>query len=171
MKSVERLASELQGKNDELEKVLEDLQRAQDQIVMREKLAELGQLTAGVAHEIKNPLNFVMNLSQVSKELLDELQETIAEGEEGEALSSDQRSLIEEISQDLSGNLERIRTHGNRANRIVQDMLAMGRGAAPRLASGSSAPQRRPPKARATHQPKPRPLNIICRVFRGGAKI
>ena len=125
---VERLASELQGKNDELEKVLEDLQRAQNQIVMREKLAELGQLTAGVAHEIKNPLNFVMNFSQVSKELLEELQETLAEGEEGAALSADQRSLIEEISQDLSGNLERIRTHGNRANRIVQDMLAMGRG-------------------------------------------
>ena len=125
---VERLAGELQGKNDELEKVLGDLQRAQNQIVMREKLAELGQLTAGVAHEIKNPLNFVMNFSQVSKELLEELQETIAEGEEGEALTADQRSLVEEISQDLSGNLERIRTHGNRANRIVQDMLAMGRG-------------------------------------------
>ena len=69
-----------------------------------------------------------MNFSQVSKELLEELQETIAEGEEGEALTADQRSLVEEISQDLSGNLERIRTHGSRANRIVQDMLAMGRG-------------------------------------------
>ena len=70
---VERLAEELRDKNGQLEEVLDDLQRAQDQIVMREKLAALGELTAGVAHEIKNPLNFVKNFSEASQELLGEL--------------------------------------------------------------------------------------------------
>ena len=125
---VERLAEELQGKNDELERVLADLRRAQDQIVMREKLAALGELTAGVAHEIRNPLNFVTNFSEVSAELLTELTEILVES--GGALSAEQRQLIQEISQDLSGNLERIRSHGARANRIVRDMLMMGRGSA-----------------------------------------
>ena len=77
---VEQLAQELQGKNEELESVLADLQRAQDQIVMREKLAALGELTAGVAHEIRNPLNFVNNFSEVSAELLQELNEIFEEG-------------------------------------------------------------------------------------------
>ena len=77
---VERLAEELQGKNEELETVLADLRRAQDQIVMREKLAALGELTAGVAHEIRNPLNFVNNFSEVSEELLAEMQEILEEG-------------------------------------------------------------------------------------------
>ena len=123
---VEQLAQELQGKNEELESVLADLQRAQDQIVMREKLAALGELTAGVAHEIRNPLNFVNNFSEVSAELLQELNEILEEG--GETLNEEQRGLIQDISQDLSSNLERIRSHGSRANRIVHDMLMMGRG-------------------------------------------
>ncbi len=123
---VERLAEELQGKNEELESVLADLRRAQDQIVVREKLAALGELTAGVAHEIRNPLNFVNNFSEVSDELLTELQEALEQG--GDTLSAEQRDLIRSISNDLSRNLERIRTHGDRANRIVHDMLAMGRG-------------------------------------------
>ena len=124
---VEKLADELQGKNDELESVLADLRKAQDQIVMREKLAALGELTAGVAHEIKNPLNFVKNFSESSADLLEELREVLSEN--GGELSADDRDLIEEISDDLTGNLERIRTHGERANRIVHDMLSMGRGA------------------------------------------
>ena len=123
---VEKLAGELRGKNAELEGVLADLRRAQDQIVMREKLAALGELTAGVAHEIKNPLNFVTNFAEVSAELLEELDETIAEG--GGALNQEQRALIREIAGDLTGNLQRIREHGERANRIVRDMLSMGRG-------------------------------------------
>ncbi len=122
---VEMLAEELQGKNDELESVLADLQVAQDQIVMREKLAALGELTAGVAHEIRNPLNFINNFSEVSGELLEELREVLEK--DGE-LAPDDRSYIQEISDDLNGNLERIRSHGNRANRIVNDMLQMGRG-------------------------------------------
>ena len=122
---VEKLAEELEGKNDQLESVLVDLRRAQDQIVMREKLAALGELTAGVAHEIRNPLNFVNNFSEVSEELITELQDVLEE-EEGK-LTDEQRGLVGEIVGDLRGNLERIRSHGERANRIVHDMLLMGR--------------------------------------------
>ena len=122
---VEMLAEELKEKNDQLEEVLEDLQKAQDQIVMREKLAALGELTAGVAHEIKNPLNFVKNFSEVSGELIEELREVI--DDIGDGIEEDQKSYIVEISDDLTGNLERIRSHGDRANRIVHDMLQMGR--------------------------------------------
>ena len=122
---VEQLAEELQGKNDELESVLADLRKAQEQIVMREKLAALGELTAGVAHEIKNPLNFVKNFSESSAELLDELKEVLDEN--SEKISEDDQSYIKEISDDLNANLNRILSHGDRANRIVQDMLMMGR--------------------------------------------
>ena len=121
---VEKLADELQGKNEELEVVLEDLRRAQNQVVMREKLAALGELTAGVAHEIRNPLNFINNFSEVSAELITEMQEVL--DEEG-AVAEAQKGTIDEIFGDLSGNLGRIRSHGQRANRIVQDMLQMGR--------------------------------------------
>ena len=121
---VEKLADELQVKNEELEVVLEDLRHAQNQIVVREKLAALGELTAGVAHEIRNPLNFINNFSEVSEELIKELQEVM--DEEG-AVADKQREAIDEIFGDLSGNLGRIRSHGHRANRIVQDMLQMGR--------------------------------------------
>ena len=123
---VEQLAGELQDKNVELESTLGQLNRAQDQIVMREKLAALGELTAGVAHEIRNPLNFVNNFSEVSAELLTELQEVLEE--EGVELNEEQQSLIEEITSDLTSNLERIQSHGKRANRIVENMLRMGRG-------------------------------------------
>ncbi len=122
---VEEMAEQLQEKNAQLEDVLADLQRAQDQIVMREKLAALGELTAGVAHEIKNPLNFVKNFSEASEELIEELNEILEEI--GDSISEDQKSWIAEIQGDLSGNLERIRSHGDRANRIVTDMLSMGR--------------------------------------------
>ena len=122
---VERMAQELRSKNEELEQVLDELKRAQDQIVMREKLAEMGELTAGVAHEIQNPLNFVKNFSEVSVELIEELQEVIEEG--GSALSEDDRGMVDEICGDISSNLERISHHGLRANRIVRDMLKMGR--------------------------------------------
>ena len=123
---VEKLADELKGKNEQLESVLEDLRQAQDQIVMREKLAALGELTAGVAHEIKNPLNFVKNFSEVSEELIDELKEALEDF--AEQIPEDDRSYIDEITGDLTSNLKRIQSHGDRANRIVHDMLQMGRG-------------------------------------------
>ncbi len=122
---VEQLAEELQGKNDQLERVLDDLQNAQDQIIMQGKLAALGELTAGVAHEIRNPLNFVNNFSEASEELLEELKEIIEESADN--IDDEQLELIEEISEDLVGNLVRIKSHGDRANRIVHGMLAMGR--------------------------------------------
>ena len=123
---VEKLAADLEEKNATLEKVLDDLQQAQDQIIMREKLAALGALTAGVAHEIQNPLNFVKNFAEVSEELLEELQEVLAQ--DGQQLGEEQRELINEINGDLTDNLRRIGQHGERANRIVRDMLQMGRG-------------------------------------------
>ncbi|MYD64436.1 MAG: HAMP domain-containing protein [Chloroflexi bacterium] len=123
---VEQLAEELQGKNDELESVLAQLQTAQDQIVMREKLAALGELTAGVAHEIRNPLNFVKNFSEASGDLVEELKEILEE--EGVELSEEQRGYVDDITGDLVSNVERIRSHGERADRIVSDMLQMGRG-------------------------------------------
>ena len=130
---VEKLADELQDKNVQLESVLGDLQKAQDQIVMREKLAALGELTAGVAHEIRNPLNFVKNFAEASEELLEEMQEVLEES--GDSLPEADRELIEEVSQDLTDNLARIRSHGDRANRIVHDMLSMGRGSGDRSAT------------------------------------
>lgn len=123
---VEKLAEELGEKNSQLEDVLAELQRAQDQIVMREKLVALGEVTAGVAHEIRNPLNFVKNFSEASQELIEELEE-IYEEIDGEP-SEDDQELIDEILQDLTDNLGRIRNHSERANRIVHDMLMMGRG-------------------------------------------
>lgn len=126
---VETLANQLQEKNEELAHTNEELERAQDQIVMREKLAALGQLTAGVAHEIKNPMNFIMNFSEVSQELLEELLEEVAKMEaNGDAKEEYDPELVDEVAEDLTGNLKRIHEHGTRANRIITDMLKMGRG-------------------------------------------
>ena len=129
LNKVEKLAEELSSKNSELEKVLDELHRAQDQIVMREKLASLGELTAGVAHEIKNPLNFVINFTEVSEELLEEILEEIEKlaKDTTEENRKECREIIDEISEDLVSNLKTIREHGNRANQIVQSMLMMGR--------------------------------------------
>lgn len=126
---VETLANELQEKNEELAHANEEMKRMQDQMVMQEKLAALGELTAGVAHEIKNPMNFIMNFSEVSQELLEELLEEVAKNEaNGDAKEEYDPELIEEVAEDLTGNLKRIHEHGQRANRIITDMLKMGRG-------------------------------------------
>ena len=127
---VERQAEELRRVNSRLEDTLGQLRQAQDQIVMREKLAALGELTAGVAHEIRNPLNFVKNFAEGCTELLAELNEELADLISAEAghLDDEQREYVAEINGDLSGNLERILHHTTRADRIVRDMLSMGRG-------------------------------------------
>ena len=125
---VEQLADELKEMYKDLEQANEKLKSAQDQVVMQEKLAALGQLTAGVAHEIKNPMNFIMNFAQVSKDLLGELLEEIAKTKPGaEPEEEYDPGLVDEIVEDLTGNLDRIHEHGTRANRIVMDMLKMGR--------------------------------------------
>ncbi len=118
---VEKLADELKGKNAELEQTLQDLKTAQNQVVMQEKLASLGQLAAGIAHEIKNPLNFVNNFSEVSGELIEEVREVL--GEVREKVPEDARDEIEGILDDLTSNLEKINQHGKRADGIVRSML------------------------------------------------
>ena len=118
---VEKLADELKDKNAELEQTLQDLKTAQNQVVMQEKLASLGQLAAGIAHEIKNPLNFVNNFSEVSGELIEEVREVL--GEVREKVPDDARDEIEGILDDLTSNLEKINQHGKRADGIVRSML------------------------------------------------
>ena len=127
---VEELAKGLQEKNEQLERVTAELEQVHDQVVLRQKLVELGELTAGIAHEIRNPLSFVRNFTLASEELLKELSEALDEGMD--VWDAEKRSHIAEISRDLSENLQRIRAHGDRVNRIVQSMLLIGHGAGER---------------------------------------
>jgi GAF domain-containing protein len=118
-----RLFEAEQQRTRELAKSLEDLRTAQDRLVQTEKLASLGQLTAGIAHEIKNPLNFVNNFSSVSVELIDELRETLA----GVQFDDKRRTEIAEIADMLQGNLDKVVQHGKRADSIVKNMLLHSR--------------------------------------------
>ena len=108
---------------DAAEEALRELRAAQDRLVQTEKLASLGQLTAGIAHEIKNPLNFVNNFSAVSVELIDELRETLG----GIHLDTKRRTEISEIADMLQGNLDKVLQHGKRADAIVKNMLLHSR--------------------------------------------
>ncbi len=112
----------LDEKNQAISKALEDLQNTQEQLVQQEKLASLGQLTAGIAHEIKNPLNFVNNFSELSIELIEEIREELA----GESITDS--STISEILDDIEANLKKIYEHGSRADNIVKSMLQHSRG-------------------------------------------
>jgi C4-dicarboxylate-specific signal transduction histidine kinase len=118
-----RLLSELRQRTADLSKSLDDLRTAQDRLVQTEKLASLGQLTAGIAHEIKNPLNFVNNFSAVSVELIDELQDALGSAQ----LDSKLRTEISEIADMLRGNLNKVVQHGKRADSIVKNMLLHSR--------------------------------------------
>jgi signal transduction histidine kinase len=118
-----RLFEAEQERTRELAKSLEELRTAQDRLVQTQKLASLGQLTAGIAHEIKNPLNFVNNFSGVSVELIDELQAAVKLG------SFDDTTLAEvaELTRTLRDNLDKIVQHGTRADAIVKNMLLHSR--------------------------------------------
>jgi signal transduction histidine kinase len=118
-----RLLNELRERTTELSRSLEDLRTAQDRLVQTEKLASLGQLTAGIAHEIKNPLNFVNNFSAVSVELIDEMNEVFKDLK----LDGKKREEIDELAHMLKGNLEKVVQHGKRADSIVKNMLLHSR--------------------------------------------
>ena len=105
----------------------EELKATQASLIHAEKMASLGQLTAGIAHEIKNPLNFVNNFASLSVELLDELKETVRPVIA--ALGTDKRAAVDEVVDMLTANLEKIAEHGRRADGIVKSMLAHSRGA------------------------------------------
>ena len=118
-----RLFEEVQQRTQALTRSLEDLRTAQDRLVQTEKLASLGQLTAGIAHEIKNPLNFVNNFSALSAELTGELNEVL----KPVAMDCKVREEVDELTGMLKDNLEKVVQHGKRANSIVKNMLLHSR--------------------------------------------
>jgi len=114
----EELKKQVSIRTEELNKSLNDLKATQQQLIQSEKMASLGELTAGIAHEIQNPLNFVNNFSEVSNELIDEMKTELNKGDTNEAKS---------IADDIKQNLEKILHHGKRADGIVKGMLQHSR--------------------------------------------
>jgi signal transduction histidine kinase len=115
---LQRQKQEIDTQKTKVEKTLEELRMTQAQLIQSEKMASLGELTAGIAHEIQNPLNFVNNFSEVSNELIDELNEDLNKGDIEEAKA---------IGNDIKQNLEKINLHGKRADSIVKGMLQHSR--------------------------------------------
>jgi len=118
IEELEQKRKAIEETNTALQKSLEELKAAQQQLIQSEKMASLGELTAGIAHEIQNPLNFVNNFSDVSTELVDEMNDEIDKGNLEDA---------KQIAQDLKQNLEKINHHGKRAGDIVKGMLQHSR--------------------------------------------
>jgi signal transduction histidine kinase len=118
-----RLLGELRQRTADLSKSLDDLRAAQDRLVQTEKLASLGQLTAGIAHEIKNPLNFVNNFAGLSVELTDELKDVLMQ----ERLTDKGREQVDDLTGLLKDNLGKVVQHGKRADSIVKNMLLHSR--------------------------------------------
>ena len=118
-----RLFESVEARTRELAASLENLRTTQDRLVQTQKLASLGQLTAGIAHEIKNPLNFVNNFSGLSAEMIDELREALGDV----SLTETKHSEITELMDTLRGNLHKVVQHGKRADAIVKNMLLHSR--------------------------------------------
>jgi GAF domain-containing protein len=118
-----RLFENVEARTRELAKSLEDLRTTQDRLVQTQKLALLGQLTAGIAHEIKNPLNFVNNFSGISAEMIDELREVLGDVN----LTEKQRNEVSELMGTLRSNFDKVVQHGKRADAIVKNMLQHSR--------------------------------------------
>jgi signal transduction histidine kinase len=124
---VQERTAELVNKNQELDSALKDLTAAQAQLVQSEKLASLGQLTAGIAHEIKNPLNFVNNFSELSLDLANEILEELEKpGDVPE--DPKETGYLKELISDLRENCKKINEHGKRADSIIRGMLLHSRG-------------------------------------------
>jgi signal transduction histidine kinase len=121
----ETLEAKVAHRTEELAQSLDDLRAAQDRLVQTEKLASLGQLTAGIAHEIRNPLNFVNNFAELSADLLRELEEALAVA--GPSLDAALRREIAELAAMLRDNLGRVVQHGRRADSIIRNMLSHSR--------------------------------------------
>ncbi|BAI72904.1 two-component sensor histidine kinase [Azospirillum sp. B510] len=121
-----RIETELREAKERAESILQELRETQQQLIVQEKMASLGQLTAGIAHELKNPLNFVNNFSDLSEELFDELLEFLNPVKSG--LPSDAVEEVDSLIKDLQSNLRKIGEHGRRADRIVKSMLDHSRG-------------------------------------------
>lgn len=122
MEHARELDAEQKQLSEELTEALEQLKTTQDQIVSQQKLAELGELSAGVAHEIRNPLQFIKNFAESSTGLAEELAELL-----DEPMSEETRAEIRQVMGDLNENMTRINNHSERANRIVSDMLSLRR--------------------------------------------
>lgn len=118
IEELEQKRKAIEETNNALTKSLQELKAAQAQLIHSEKMASLGELTAGIAHEIQNPLNFVNNFSEVSKELIDEMKQEIKKANYEEVTA---------IADDISANLEKILHHGKRADGIVKGMLQHSR--------------------------------------------
>lgn len=121
------LEEQVEKRTSELRRSLEELKSAQDQLVQQEKLASLGQLTAGIAHEIKNPLNFINNFAAICGELTEELYEACTENRD--RTLGEVTGILDSILADLRMNAEKIQEHGKRADGIVKSMLLHSRGA------------------------------------------
>lgn len=117
-KQVQERTAEITRQKEELQKALHELKETQSQLIHSEKMASLGELTAGIAHEIQNPLNFVNNFSEINGELLDEMREAIEKGDYEE---------VKQLASDIADNQQKINMHGKRADSIVKGMLQHSR--------------------------------------------